>query len=402
MSLLRVLLAAAPAPLHAVPWTLCDDAGRVVQRGRDPPDRWPSAAQREAVLAADRVRIVALTLPPMPPARVAAAATYALEDRLAALDGPPALGISAPRSDGSVLAVVTARTLVDTVAASMPRFARVIAEPSLAPVHAGWAWYAGGAGGGFVRTADGGAFAVGAAPDDGPLPAELAAALTQAARSGNAPREVTVAAKVPADALQRWREATGIAFVPGEAWAWDSAGAAAYGAATDVLQRGPAPGAPRGPGLARLLRPALLVAAAALVLHVAATLAQWSWLSYDAWRNGRDVIALAQQAGINDATTPDAAFRALAARDAALRHASGQAAAGDALPLLARAAPALAALPPAAVKAATFADSAWTIELAALDDAARANLDHRLRDAGLVALSARSGPSTRVRVSLAP
>jgi len=402
MSLLRVLLAAAPAPSRAVPWALCDDAGRAVQRGRDPPERWPSAAQREAVIAADRVRIVALALPPMAPARLSAAATFALEDRLAALDGPPAIGISAPRSDGSVLAVVTARALVDAIAATTPRFARVVAESALAPVPRGWAWYAGGAGGGFVRTGDGGAFAVGAAPADGPLPAELAAALTQATRSGDAPREVTVAANVPADALQRWREATGITFASGAAWTWDSAGADAYGTAADVLQREPAPGSRRGTGTARLLRPALRVVAAALLLHVAATLTQWAWFSYDGWRKGREVIALAQQAGINDTGTPDAAFRALAARDAALRHASGQAGAGDALPLLARAAPALAALPSAAVKAATFADSAWTIELAALDDAARTNLDQRLRDAGLVALSARSGASTRVRVSLAP
>jgi hypothetical protein len=86
MTTLRVLLAAPPASARAEPWALFDDAGRVVERGRATPDRWPSATRREAVLAASLVRVIALALPPMSASRVAARGAFALEDRLAATD----------------------------------------------------------------------------------------------------------------------------------------------------------------------------------------------------------------------------------------------------------------------------------------------------------------------------
>jgi len=148
------------------------------------------------------------------------------------------------------------------------------------------------------------------------------------------------------------------------------------------------------------------VAAAALALHVIATLAQWSWLRYDAWRTSREIVALARGAGggtvaIDDAT-PEAAIAALYARDAALRHRNAALAATDALPLLSGAAPALAARPPATLKTAIYASTAWTFELAAQDEAAQAALDRRLRDAGLAPLSARTTAGQRVRVTLAP
>ena len=72
------------------------------------------------------------------------------------------------------------------------------------------------------------------------------------------------------------------------------------------------------------------------------------------------------------------------------------------MPLLARAAPALAALPAAAVKSAIYADGAWTFELAALDAPALAALDRRLQDAGLTALQAKTSAGHRMRVTAAP
>jgi len=151
-----------------------------------------------------------------------------------------------------------------------------------------------------------------------------------------------------------------------------------------------------------VFRPALAIAAAALALHVVATLAQWSWLKYDAWRTGRATVAIAQDAGLTDATTPEAALRGLARRDAELRHRAGQPAPGDALPMLARAAPALATLSPVAVKSATYADGAWTFELAPLDAPALAALDRRLQDAALAPLQAKTNAGHRMRVAGAP
>jgi len=401
MTVLRVLLSAPPAANRAEAWARSDDGGRVVERGVDTPDRWPAASRREAVLAAGLVRVIALALPPMSPARLASAAAYALEDRLAATGAAAAIGVSAPRADGSVLAAVTAQATLDAVAAHAPRFARIVAEPALAPVSSGWTWCASGASGGFVRTADGSAFAVGVAPAGGVLPPELVAALAQAPRGGGAPASVVVTQPCTDALLAQWRASTGVAFERGEPWRWDDAPESAYAAAPDLL-RAPEIAAPARGAALRLWKPAAAIALAAVALHVVATIAQWSWLRIDAWRSGERIVALAQGAGVADAATPDAALRALARRDAELRHRAGLAAASDAVPLLARAAPALAALPAAAVKSATFADGAWTFELATLDDAARAALDRRMQDNGLTALQARTAAGARMRVTPAP
>ena len=70
----------------------------------------------------------------------------------------------------------------------------------------------------------------------------------------------------------------------------------------------------------------------------------------------------------------------------------------DALPLLARAAPALAAVPAGKWKRAVYASGAWTLEFATLDDAVRDALIRRLADAGLTALHANNAGGLRVRI----
>src|SRR5437868_5120334 len=161
MNTLRVLLASPPSRSRPVPWALFDDAGRCVEQGNDPSDAWPRSAGREAVLAADLVRIVALKVPPMPPARLAAAAAFALEDQLATTGEAPTIAVSPQQGDGTVLACIAARDAISAVVTWEPPFDRVIAEPALAPLHAGWTWYASAAQSGFVRRSDGSAFAVG-------------------------------------------------------------------------------------------------------------------------------------------------------------------------------------------------------------------------------------------------
>src|SRR3954470_3260951 len=102
MSTLRVLLSAAPTPSRPESWAWFDDAGRCVQRGRDVAAAWPNADRREAVLAAELVRIVTLELPPMPATRIAGAAAFALEDQIATTGDPPAVAVSPQQPDGSV------------------------------------------------------------------------------------------------------------------------------------------------------------------------------------------------------------------------------------------------------------------------------------------------------------
>ena len=109
------------------------------------------------------------------------------------------------------------------------------------------------------------------------------------------------------------------------------------------------------------------------------------------WRTARSISSLAHEAGLATTDSADADARAIVKWHADLRHRAGQAAPADAVPLLARAAPALSSLPSAALKSATYADGAWTIELGAVDAAALVAVDYALRGAGATALQAKTG-----------
>jgi hypothetical protein len=407
MTTLRVLLAAAPLPSRADAWALFDDAGRCVRSGRDQPGAWPAAQRQEVVLAASQVRLVVVTLPPVPPTRLAAAASFALEDQLAGPQDTQHLAVAAQSADGRVRVAVVSRALLAALTdragvAAFASLSRIVAEPELAPAHKGWRWCVGDAGGeGFVRRADGSAFPVSATNATGALPAELALALAQAQRDRAVPENVRVDADIVDADLARWTSETGISFLRGTPWRWQSASDATFAAAPDLRQRvfEPTPTLARGARLS-LFAPAITLGLAAFVLHVAATVVLWGSLKVDGIRQAREFAALAAQAGIpaDAAATPLAAQAALTRRYAELRHANGLPAPDDALPLLARAAPALRALPPGAVKDAIYADGHWTLDLAHADAAQINDLDGRLRDVGLPALVATAASGTRVRI----
>src|SRR5207302_10667023 len=103
MNTLRVLLAAPPSRSRPAPWALFDDADQCVQRGSDASDGWPRSDRREAVLAAEVVRIVALKVPPMPPTRLGAAGAFALLEQLAPSGAAYSIVVSANHPDGIVL-----------------------------------------------------------------------------------------------------------------------------------------------------------------------------------------------------------------------------------------------------------------------------------------------------------
>jgi len=396
MTTLRVLLSAAPDPGRAEQWALFDAAGRRVRSGRTPPAQWPTADRVEAVLAARAVRIVSLALPPLPAARLAAAVRYALDDQFAAPADEMHVAIGAQRADGRVLALVVSRALLASVAASRPPFVRVLAEPALAAADAGWRWCRSADGHGFVRRDDGSAFPVDGTGDI--PPSDLVHALAQAARNGRTPARVIVDADVDDAAIAAAARETGVPFARGTPWQWDAAPAATFGSGVDLLQGDMARvrPAPRR-SYARAFTVAGVLVALALGVHIAATLGTWAWLRFDGWRTERALVDVARQAGVADAT-PDTARVELARRHAEREHAAGRAVADDALPLLARAAPALAALPAGALKRATYSGGAWTLELVPLDATARAALGARLTAAGLSALQATTTDGVRVRI----
>ena len=407
MTTLRVHLAAAPAPGDVAAWALFDGAGRCTRTGRSAATAWPAADRVEAVLAASQVRIASIGLPPLAPARIAAAARFAVEDQLAGPVGAQHLAVSRQGPDGRVRVVIAARALAAalrearTPGSSTPRFSRAIAEPDLAVPYRGWRWCAATPDGdGFVRRNDGSAFPVSADPTGG-LPPELALALAQARRDGTQPPEIRIERDADAADLARWQRDSGVPCVAGSAWRWAAAPAAAFAEAVDLLQGefALAPPAPRG-ARARLFAPALALAAIALGVHVVATVGEWGSLRLDSWRQARAWRALAADAGIapEAAPTPAAARAALAQRYAEQRHVHGLAAPDDALPLLARAAPALRALPAGSVKTATYTDGHWTLDLARTEPNAVEQLDARLREAGVPALVATTAAGVRFRL----
>lgn len=403
MTTLRVLLAQAPSPDREVDWALFDATGACADSGRARPGTLPRVDRLEVVIAAAQVRIASVVLPRMAASRVTGAARFALEDQLAGPAQAPHLAVSSQAPDGRVCVTIVDGALLETIAGAhvLPtRPARIVAEPDLAAVSTGWRWCAGPNGDGFIRCSDGSAFAVDAPDGTGALPSELALALARAKHAGTAPDELLVDAPFDAALIARWQRETGVAFRRGTPWLWHRAPAAAFSAAVDLAMRPErsAPAAERA-GRVRLFAPALWIAVAALALNVVATTVEWAALKLDMWRNAREWTALATGAGIDPeaAASPASARAALVRRHAELRHSHLLPAPDDALPLLARAAPALAALPQGAVKSASYADGHWTLDLVRSDAAALADVDARLRQAGVPALTATGPAGVRMR-----
>lgn len=401
MSVLRVVLEDAPLAARADAWALFDAHGHRLQSGHGVPASWPEADRREAVLAASRVRMTSLALPPMPVDRVAGAAAFALEDTFARPASEQHMNVSPRDAQGRVVVTVTPRALVDALAHG---FARVVAEPALAPVPAPghWLWLPSGAHDSFIRQPDGAAFAVSHPRDSMALPAELALPLTQRGAGGAPPKSVDVAFAATDAQLEAWSAAARVPFRRADPWRWDRDGA--------IFDRLPdlGPGAADAAGsqthsaAGRTMRWAGAIAGFALLGAIAATIVQWSWLRIDGWRTGRAIVATAVEAGVTGADDADAAATALTRRWSEARHRAALAVPGDALPLLARVAPAVGALPKGVLKSATFAPGQWTFDLMVLAPATLAAFEAQLANAGLRSLAATNAAGTRLRATLAP
>ena len=187
--------------------------------------------------------------------------------------------------------------------------------------------------------------------------------------AGDGPVNVEAAFAVDAATTAEFAQHAGTSFVPAAAWRWDAAGGAAFAA-----RHGPAP--------REFARAAPVVADRSARLFrdrgrhrrgrdrrcmSRASIGEWAMLRVDDWRARSALASLARDAGVPASEDPAAA---IARRHAEARHRAGLAAPTDALPLLARAAPALAALPAGTLKTATYADGHWTFDLAKSDDGA--------------------------------
>lgn len=406
MTTLRVYLEFPPDPAQETEWALFDDANRLVRRGRAAIAGWPSADSREAVIAAAHGRLATIKLPPLPPPRVQSAASFALEEQLAGAPEDSHVAAGRQSADGSLpVAIVSAAWLRAFQAASKRceiRWQRVLLESDLAtPPAGGWCWCAESLERtGFVRTDGGSSVAVGPSHAAG-LPEELALAL---AGGGRRPRFVRVdVAGVPQALLERARAQTGVEFSSGRSWHWSGAEAAAFDSAID-LQAGAfdtTRAAPRV-NVAPLFRPALWLVGAALAIYVLAGASEWLALQWQLRAVERELSALAQVAVGDSGSTAAGVAPAstIARRHGELRHRAGLAASNDLLPLLARAAPAMSAIPGGAVRSLHYADGHVVFELQKLDPAQTTRLQRELQQQGLVAIAVPTANGARLRVGL--
>ena len=247
---------------------------------------------------------------------------------------------------------------------------------------------------GFVCRPDGSAFPVDAVSPDGGLPSELTLALAQARRGGSAPSCIRVDAPVAASSLSRWQRETDIDFQPGTSLALGRGAsrricrrhrsAAAVPARSGSIDVRASPGSLRprsrwpSPRSSSMSLPPSVNGRRCAMTHGAPS-ANGSHLppkpAYRrTLRHRRRRLAPPLRVGMRPCDTRRA-FRRRTTR----------------LPLLARATPALAVLPAGAVKSATYADGHWTLDLARPDAATIADLDARLRAAGVPALVALIG-----------
>ncbi len=398
MTTLRVLIDAMPENGRAFDYALTDDAGRhVVRRGRGDAAQWPRAERSIAIVAAPLLYVTTLTLPPIGAARLGAAVRFALDDQLAAPADSMHVTHGAQQRDGRVRAFAIARDLMRAIVAHVPGLARVVAAPALFPADADWHWTFDTESRGFLLRADGSAVALAAGPG---APPEIALAINQGRRTHAAPARIVAHASADTIPLPA-AESAGVPIVRGASWAWDgSATIGADAALAPDLRHGefvdPATPAAQAPG-ALQWRPAVLCVALAIGFFAIAGTATWLFDAIDMHRDREAALQLARAAG-GDAQDFDSAMTVVTQRYDAARHAAREPAPDDALPLLARAAPAFAALPPGTWKRAVYASGAWTVEFAALDAATRDALIRRLGEAGLTALSASTASGLRVRI----
>ena len=404
MSTLRGYFEAPPDARLDADWALFDATNRVVRSGRGRRADWPAAEALEAVIAASLGRLVTLTLPPLQASRTRAAVGFALEDQLAGAPEDNHLALGAQSADGKVRVAIVAeawmRMFMTASTRAGMRWHRIVLESDLAqPPNGVWCWCAATQDrAGFVRTAEGATLAVGPITGNAP-PDELVLAI--AGSRAPRPRQVRAdVAGITSTLLAQASQTTGVEFVAGTPWRWSAMTPAAYVSAID-LQTSNDTGAAAAQRIdvLRLLRPAIWIAACALGIHVLASVGQWLWLEWQTTQAQSELRALAQSSAPEEAASA-APATAIMRRDATLRHRAGLVADDDALPLLARAAPALATLPAGVIRSLRFADGHVVFELQKLDPSQPARVQRELQRAGLVTIVAPTATGARLRVGL--
>jgi len=183
-----------------------------------------------------------------------------------------------------------------------------------------------------------------------------------------------------------------------EQWDWRAADESALGTAVNLLSGEFAAdaAAPTAP-LWRRLRPAMWIAGTALALHVVASAGEWVTLMWRTRTLQQDMRTLYQNA-FRDAPLAGPPEQEFTGRYTLARHARGEAAPDDALPLLARAAPVMRQLALPAWRTLAYGDRALTLEFPRVAPDTMRALQVALHQVEVACLAADFEGGTRLRL----
>ena len=381
MSLLRIYAPLGETPSRCA-WALVD--ARQAARGEGTLAELPRAAQRvQLVIPAAQVLIARTRLPQGARRRAGPVLAFAVEEASAA--DPEANQVSwvGAAGDADALAVIDKRGLErwrDALEAAGLRAYEVHSEILLLP-RAGREWSLAWDGAeGFVRTGE----FEGAATDRGDHtspPLALRMMLEEAQVRGSRPDAIAVYVLAPGAEpdVASWERALGVPVRVQGAWDWRTAPEDAGISLAQERRRWRL-----APGALASLRPAALIAGAALALHGAALVVDWA-------RLGSEQRAVrAQMEARFRSVFPDAAAIADPALQmrrqlATARHRAGLPDEGDFAPMIEQVVAGLEGLPAGSLRTVSYEGGRMTLELAMAEPAALRRVAARLIQAGLIA-----------------
>lgn len=317
-----------PSQEASCSWALLARDFRVIGRGSGIPSQWPVADECEAVVTADQVSWLSISLPEKMGRDASRIIAYALEDKL--IQPPETMHIVLSKEAGSAIAIGKARLgeITEAVRSAGRKLDRLFVDMQLAaPADGEWIICRYGEST-FLRMGSQSGLAIdwpGTAP-----PEALAIAVARA--HGKLPMRVVV--RLPAGkaaAIDGWASALGLPVVAGTCF--DPLAASTAGANNLLTGQFAPSGASDAAGHPSRLA---LIALAALALgHTMLSLADWAWLAYRASALREESIAIYRQTfPDNKAPLLDARLQLQRDVDAALRQ-RGKVGRGDMLAMLA-------------------------------------------------------------------
>jgi general secretion pathway protein L len=380
MSLLRIRGSLADAPVRCQ-WALVND-GRDPVAGEGPLAELPRGARRvQLVIPAGQVLITRAQLPRSARRHAGSVLAFAVEDET--MGEPDANQVSwlGAAGDADVLAVVDKPGLArwrDALDAAGFRGYEIHCETLWLPWTTGEWSLAWDGREGIVRSGE----FEGAATDCGDRetpPLSLRLMLEEAQVPGAKPGSIALYTTVPdaAPDIEAWTRELGVAVRVAGTWDWRSAPPGAGVSLAQERQRWRAM-----TGAVARLRPAAWILGAALAIHAAALVVDWTSLANER-RALRQQMDSRFRAAFPDAIAVVDPALQMQRKLAEARHAAGQPDSGDFLPLMTQVAAAARELPAGAVRAVSFGGGRLALELSAVDEAGVRRIVARLVQSGL-------------------